>query len=166
MGEVDRNRLQYFLDKVGNDPDLLAEDVYGKKIPLGASTKPYRTFCNLLVERVCQAMDYDNLFGLNADQIFDYCTQNWIRVPEAEAMAAAMLGDLVIAAWKNPDPEGHGHVAMCYPVRQMIPSGKWGSMGVPLDCPQVASVDRVIPCGANYAFLERPQYFRLGRVMQ
>lgn len=162
MGEVEAARLKSFCDKVTNDPDLLAEDVYGKKIALDASPRPkeYKTFCNIQVQRIFRALGYENLDGLMANEIADYCEKNWISALEGEAHRAAGLGDLVIACWKNPDPLKHGHVAVVYPAAMMIYSGKWGRY-----VPFVASVDRVVPCGANYAFAEKPKYYRLGRTI-
>lgn len=160
MGAVEANALKYWCDKVGNDPEMLAEDESGKKIPLDATPRPKtsRTFCNISVQRICRGLGYNELENKMANQIFDYCSDRWFSCNEIEARDAACIGDLVLAAWKNPEG-GHGHVAVVYPERLMVYSGKWQR-----DCPMVAAVDKPIPIGANYSFRELPRYFRLGRV--
>lgn len=168
MGEVERNNLVYYCTKVGNDPDLLAEDAYGKKIPLDANPKPvaFKTFCNILAQRVCRAMGYDKLDDLTANQMHDWCEANWFKTTEDGAVAAANAGDLALAIWRNPecpklseDYTHHGHVAVVFPGKPIF-SGKWNRYA-----PLVAAVDLPIPSGANYSFGKdrMPDYFRLGR---
>jgi hypothetical protein len=54
-----------------------------------------------------------------------------------QAQRRANQGDLVIAAWKNPDPglTNTGHVAAVVPSRgsdaELVESGDWGRLGVP-----------------------------------
>lgn len=164
MGEVDANSLRFWCDKIVRDPDLLAEDPRGNKVGSAAFLlKPgeeLKTFCNFGVERICQALGYDNLFGKMANQIYDYVSENWAQVTEDDAVAAAKIGDLVLGAWKSDS--GHGHVAMVYPdLRPTIFSGKWK-----VYCPWVANVGKTNDVmGANWAFADRPQYFRLMKVI-
>lgn len=158
MAEVDRHHLQFWLEKITNDPDLLAEDVYGKKIHIGDLTKkPYRTFCNIQVNRICNALKYDGFDDMTANEIHEKCKSNWLEVEALGAFKAAMLGDLVIAVLENKS--GHGHCSVIYPKGPMIYSGKWK-----MDVPWTASVDRVVPCGVNFAFAAKPDYFRLNLV--
>lgn len=162
MGEVQEAQLRHWLMRIGNDPELLAEDAYGRKIPLDADPRPraFRTFCNVLVQRVCRAMGYDKLDGLTAGRIHEYCEAHWFRTEAQGAANAACEGDLAIAAWRNPDPEGHGHCAMVFPDRRLVFSGQWQEY-----VPKVVAVDKPVPISAGYAFAkgQKPDYFRLGR---
>lgn len=158
MGIVQADQLKFWLDKITNDPELLAEDVYGNKIPLGSTTKRFVTHCNQHVQRVAQQILGENPFdGMLANQMYSWLSAHWQPVDTDQAKSYADIGDLVIAAWANPS--GHGHVSVVYPGKPLVFSGKWQKY-----CPFVASVDRVCPVSANWAFGDPPDYFRAGKV--
>ncbi len=162
MGEVQRHNLEFWCQKVFNDPEMLAEDVYGNKIPLDANPKPkpFRTYCNIAIQRVSNGcFNLDCFDGLMANDIYDYCLKNWQPCDVDTAVTYAGFGDIVIAAWKNPDPEKHGHVAIVLGKKPLMFSGKWARY-----VPWVASVDRVYPTSCNFAFAECPDFFRAGIV--
>ena len=58
MGEVEKYNLKHWADRVVNDPEMLARD--GK------------TFCNIAFNRICRGMDYHNLDGMVANEIYEY----------------------------------------------------------------------------------------------
>lgn len=169
MGQIERDQLLFWCQKVVLDPAMLAEDPRGNKV----GTKEHRldvgehlkTFCNIGVQRICRGMDYDKLDGMMANEIHDYLTKNWI-VPSGDldvkmlaAHTAAMVGDLAILSWSHVP---HGHVAVVAPVKPTLFSGKWKAY-----CPQVANVgpENAIE-GANYAFGQIPEVFILGRTIE
>lgn len=160
MGEVDANRLRFWADKVVRDPEMLAEDRQGRKLGSTGFQPPIsKTFCNIAVQRILRGCGYDCLDGKTANQIYDHCLSNWARCVEEDARSAANSGDLVLACWKNQ--KGHGHVAVVYPDKgPMIFSGKWNCYTVKVA--NVGQKNDVI--GANFAFSERPEYFRAMRV--
>lgn len=163
MAEVAVHNLKFWLDKVVNDPEMLPEDLYGKKLGDPEFKLPiFKTFCNIFIQRVCSALGCDDFGGMTANQIHDYLAMNWGLCSEKSAQDAANMGDIVIAAWKNPSPEKHGHVAIIYPNPRapMIYSGKWKCY-----VPWVASVGQ--DCGimgSNMAFKDKPDYFRQGKI--
>ena len=157
MGEVEAYNLKHWTQKIVNDPDLL---------PKGAST-----FCNIAVKRICAGMGYRGFDEYESDikrdalanDIYMKCAADWARCDEKEAYSAALLGDLVMAAYHNP--AGHGHCAIVSPEGPMVFSGKWN-----MYVPKVANVgarkmngeynNGII--GENYAFgKEPPAHFRL-----
>ena len=161
MAEIDKYRLEHWTKKIVNDPELLPEDSKGHKLGDKDFKLPIvKTFCNFGVQRICHALEYDNLAGKNANQIYDYVSANWARCHEEDAVKAAKLGDLVLGVWKNPD--GHGHCAVVYPSdNPMLFSGKFG-----IYVPWVANIGKNNGImGANYSFKERPEFFRAMKVI-
>ena len=165
MGAEHVYKLKHWCDKIVRDPELLPEDKDGNKLGDKKFKPPVgRTFCNFAVQRICHALDYDNLASKNANQMYDYVSANWSRCHEEDAVKAALLGDIVLAAWKNPGkaPNNHGHVAIVYPEKQMVFSGKWNCYTVKVA--NVGGTNGIM--GANYAFAERPEFFRAMMVTQ
>ena len=168
MGEVEKNALLFWQQKIVNDPEMLAEDPRGNKV--GSKEfeikkgEALKTFCNIGVQRICRGMDYDKLDGMIANSMYEYMSKNWIvptgsKVDKMQAAyIAAQLGDICVLALKgNP----HGHVAIAASVKPMLFSGKWC-----LYSPQVANIGKNNGfIGANYAFAEVPEVFILGRTV-
>ena len=168
MGEVEKNALLFWSQKLVNDPEMLAEDPRGNKVGSNEfklnQGESLKTFCNIGVQRICRGMDYQKLDGMVANQMYKYMAKNWI-VPTGTtvdkmhaAYTAAMIGDLCVLALKgNP----HGHIAVVAPQKPMLFSGKWN-----LYSPQVANIGKTNGfMGANYAFAEIPEVFILGNTV-
>ena len=165
MGEVERNSLNFWCQKITNDPELLPEDKEGRKQGApGFDGKIVKTYCNISVQRICRGLGYDKLDGMLANQMHEYLSKNWI-IPAGDkkdkmlaAYNAGKIGDLAILAQKGNE---HGHVAIVAPREPMLFSGKWG-----LYVPQVANVGKTNGfMGANWAFPEVPDVFVLGRTI-
>lgn len=123
-----------------------------------------QTDCNRFVSAVSEYMGYDKLKGLRANQIFDLlsASDDWLKVSSETAGYLANHGYLVVAAWKNPDANKSGHVAVVRPGEPIV-SEKWGYR-LP-QVPKVANVGKAERCkldqGANWAFAVEPSYFSL-----
>lgn len=175
MGEVEKNALLFWCQKIVNDESLLAQDPRGKKIGEPEFVlnpgENLTTFCNIGVQRICRGVAYTKLDDMTADQMHDYMEKNWIipyGTPKDKMLAAynaSKIGDIAILSYKhNP----HGHVAVCAPSGPMIFSGKWD-----LYSPQVANIGGMMKDGstangfkgANFAFTEIPDVFLLGRTI-
>lgn len=123
-----------------------------------------QTDCNRFVNAVAVTLGYKGLEGKRANEIFDFVSESpdWNKIGSENAVWLANKGFLVIAAWKNPDPEQSGHVAVVRP-GEPCTSMKWGYR-VP-QVPMVANVGPAERCrmdrGANWAFGEEPTYFHL-----
>lgn len=154
MGQSEAKELKEACDEVVNNGDLIPRKINGKLI----------TFCNIAVYRICAIVGYDNFADMTANDIWDYCARNWI-IPYGEpqekanvAQRAADIGDLAIAALKEIP---HGHAAVIYPGGPMIYSGKWQMYS-----PRVANVGKTVGLmGANYAFMNPPDYFVAGKTL-
>lgn len=168
MGQVERERLQFWTDKIVRDPELLAEDPRGHKVgSQGFMLGPgehLTTHCNTGVQRICRGMEYDKLDSMTADEMHAYLKKNWIEPYGSTqdkmiaAYSAALLGDLAILSWVH---EPHGHVAVVAPEKTQIFSGKWQ-----LYVPKVANVGQKNDImAANFAFTELPDVFVLGRTV-
>ena len=126
-----------------------------------------QTDCNRFVNLVCFKMGYEGFAGLLANQIYDKLGKEryWSVTDGENAIYYANKGLLVLAAWKNPNPEKSGHVAVVRPGNGGT-SAKWGYK-TPL-VPKVANVGPAKSCrldrGANWAFGEEPKYFVLKAV--
>ena len=159
VAEPEALQLKFWCKKVADDEALLPKAVTLK----GQKEPQFMTYCNILVQRITRNMGYkifdDDL--MLANDIYDYCMRHWIQCMPDEARDAAMRGELAIAASKG-DP--HGHCAVCYPDRLMLFSGKWN-----IEVPYVANAgDTEKRCGiigANWAFKDIPEFFRLGHVI-
>lgn len=87
------------------------------------------TWCNKFIKLVTALLECAVPFLLANDQL-DWlagdagAAHGWRAVTPQEAMADAAKGCPVIVGWKNPDPKGHGHIAL---VRAPPPgrSGVW-----------------------------------------
>lgn len=123
--------------------------------------QPGVTFCNQAVNYVCVSLGYKKLVGLLANQIFGALQTNgdWQDVTADAAQYAANQGGLVIAAWKNPDSQQHGHVCVVMP-GVLEESDSWKG-----PAPKVMNIGETNFIGkkASYAFsAERiPQFFVL-----
>jgi hypothetical protein len=119
------------------------------------------TFCNEAVSFVCDRMGYRKLEGLVANDIFDVLQTNgdWQDVTAEAASFHSNHGALVLAAWKNPDENLHGHVCVVRPgVAER--SDSWGDMA-----PKVINIgeQNFIDKKASFAFSKgkKPQFFAL-----
>lgn len=168
MGEVEKNSLLFWCQKIVNDPNLLAEDPRGNKFGSDKFSilpgENVTTFCNIAVQRICRGLDYNKFDDMVADDMHAYMLTNWILPVGtlgdrmAYAYGSAMVGDIAILSWLHIP---HGHVAVAVPVEPMLFSGKWNCY-----VPKVANVGEHNDfMGANYAFTEAPDVFVLGRTL-
>ncbi len=78
------------------------------------------TWCNLFLHDVTKALGCTIPF-MRANQQVDWLASiegagnGWVEVPEADAFEAARDGRPAVAVWHNPEPLGHGHVAILRP---------------------------------------------------
>jgi len=106
----------------------------------------------------------DGFEGLRANKMFELMDKDdhWLDVSGATAAYYANLGGLIVAAWKNPDPDKSGHVAIVRP-GMAGSSAQWDVSTK--DIPKIANVGPAQTCrldrGANFAFGKdsRPTYF-------
>lgn len=129
-----------------------------------------QTDCNGFVDMVARSWGFTGFrregakWPMRANEMYDFLTeaQAWHAVSGDSAQYYANHGYLAIAAWKNPDPEKSGHVAVVRP-GTLGTSGKWG-YHIP-KVPKVANVGPPQGCridrGSNWAFDGEPQYFVL-----
>jgi len=135
-----------------------AMELYPPEIKDGNVVK---TFCNFGVNHVCSAMGFDGFKGMMANQMVFTMQHSpfFSEVYPEVAKEIADNGKIVIAGLQD-DP--HGHVAVVYPGKDMVMSGKWK-----MRVPQVGNVgkeNRIM--GANYAFGSAPKYYAFVRKEQ
>jgi hypothetical protein len=123
------------------------------------------TDCNRFVAYVADKMGYKRLADFRANAIHDFIAEpsnGWSKVSSFSAGEYANRGCLVIAAWKNPNPNLSGHVAIVRP-GNLETSSKW-KYDIPT-VPKVANVGPLERCridrAANWAFGDEPSYFVL-----
>lgn len=150
---VMRARLEEICRGVVNDPVFIKRDITGDGIP--------ETFCNQAVNRICIA--HKGYYGFS-DPKNEAITANaicrkvatdpqWRKDSAERAQEWANKGELALAAWSNP--EGNGHVAVVFP-GEMVMSGAWR-----MKAPMIANVGKTNQImSANYGFSEPPEYFR------
>jgi|SRR3989304_3049140 len=122
------------------------------------------TDCNRFVHEVCVKLGFAGFEGLRANKMFELMDKDdhWLDVSGATAAYYANLGGLIVAAWKNPDPDKSGHVAIVRP-GMAGSSAQWDVSTK--DIPKIANVGPAQTCrldrGANFAFGKdsRPTYF-------
>jgi len=132
--------------------EAVCRDVVEKWRPVGDTT-----YCNKAVNEVCEAFDYYAFRGLLANEMVTRMMRGpeWGEVPPRSAQKIANDGHVVIAGAHG---EEHGHVAVVFPGRRCVKSGKWPEE----PCPIVANVGRTNAIvGANYAFKDKPKYWAL-----
>lgn len=116
-----------------------------------------KTFCNLVVQRVCRNRGYTQFAGMLANDMIDFMgsSPDWLEVGHDTALTLVGAGELVIAGRKKVP---HGHVVVCRPGVASF-SQKWGGVFVPKCMNVGAKVS--ISLGVNFAFEEAPKYFLL-----
>lgn len=142
-------KLKRLCEDAINDPALKAVDVYID------NQKVTRTYCNKAVQKIARGMDVHVFLekGMTADQIYDYCASNWVKVDGEWAAEFAKAGGLGIAAVKG-DP--HGHCAVVAPI-DAAKSPSWGCV-----VPVVANVGNnngFMLVSAAFKKSNRPDYF-------
>src|SRR5262249_29222983 len=97
------------------------------QIENSSSTKPAATHCSAFVASLGKPMgvsilrppDHSPTLLANAQMrwlSFDGSSAGWRRLPDAgAAQRSANLGNLVVAAYENPDPHKPGHIAFVRP---------------------------------------------------
>lgn len=113
------------------------------------------TYCNIALNHIAILLGYRGFVGLLANAIVRKLETDpdFAPVSPEKAKELADMGELVIAGQKG---EPNGHVAVVFPNRPMVTSGKWNGAKVPV----VANVGKTNAIfGANYAFVKEPKYY-------
>lgn len=132
----------------------------GKWQPIMSNGQLVETFCNEAIQFVAQhAEGYHGFDGLRANAIYDVCvdTKDFYEIDPSQAQVYACQGMFVLAAWKNPDKDGHGHVCVIIP-GELFSSESWNDI-----CPIVMNIGKDVFIGkpASFAFSKanKPRYF-------
>lgn len=162
---LNQNKIPILLDAICDN--FMKAINHGPWVPQfdQQTNKVVKTFCNDFVAAVAKAVGYNGFWPagtsepMMANRIYDLVSTSpvdWQKEANAEmAQVHAASGALVVAAWKNPAPEGHGHVCIVRPgVSQ--PSGNFGH-----NAPRCANVGETCFLDKNiaYAFHSEPEYF-------
>ena len=114
------------------------------------------TYCNIAVQHILNAFNYQKLNGLMANMMIERMRQyaEFVKIGMEKAQGYANMGYVVIAG-KEGQP--HGHVCIVRPGLEAT-SGKW-KKNVP-KCMNIGK-DVSIGKGVNYAFQEIPEFWVL-----
>jgi len=79
-----------------------------------------KTYCNVFAQDVTQKAGAPLPKNMTASQTADWlktkgASQGWRQVSTKEATQMANQGKPTVLAWKNSDPNGHGHIAVVRP---------------------------------------------------
>lgn len=128
------------------------------------------THCNQAVNAVCQALGYQKLAGLTADQIVAFLTASdeWSLTSLDKSQNLANEGSLLIAGLDSKAlSQDHGHVVVIRPGKPVF-SGKWGPSPRVLNIGAHDFIARAPngpltnqPCGLNEAFVPLPKIWVL-----
>jgi hypothetical protein len=92
-----------------------------------------------------------------ANEMYDILNSKFEKIDLDYCRLSIVSGNIFVACQKNPD--GHGHIAVIYPVITLSYSSKW-KCAIPLCC-NIGKENGII--GLNWAFGEKiPDIFKLG----
>jgi isocitrate dehydrogenase kinase/phosphatase len=120
------------------------------------------TYCNVGVYMILNELGKQSDFWnkqlgrmMMANEMYDVLKAKY---PKVDIHADFYVPKIFVASQKNID--GHGHIAVIYPSRSKVYTGKWNCY-VPLVC-NIGKENAVM--GLNWAFGEMPEIFDLGEV--
>jgi hypothetical protein len=144
------------------DPVLLAhaqDDVFANKAYWPVDNE---TFCNLATQDVLHQMEYEEMQGMTADQMYEFISKSkdWLIKPMADAQELVNSGTILVAILPASKlGQSHGHVNTLTPGVSDF-SGHWNCKA-----PSCMNLGRVGTCfrnqGENWAFQVIPEIYAL-----
>ncbi len=144
------DRLRAVQDKIWESGAFLPKEGQGEEV----------TYCNIAVQAVFEAFDYQALGTTTADKMLDLIrtSKDFLIKPMADCQQLVNEGTILVAGLDSGQlKQSHGHVCTLTPGVEDY-SGHWNKK-----TPQCLSIGRKAICfrskGVNWAFVPEPEFY-------